>query len=438
MKMRLLLICLLFTTANSMWANGGGIAYYGVNSAGNPYFKDFPEVKILREDLVIRPVGDRIDIRVTYLMHNTSGKELKELHYAFPVDFWCQLNRDIANGKWYYPPLNPEKEMAEAVKHIEFICNGKTLPYQAEVPNRMKDEDTEHSISMRTWYFTDIDLPRGVSQLIVNYSIESESFIEMGGLGKYANFNYDFSPAGTFGDSKIKELSITVDATDIAISDINFNAGPYLFTKHGEVYTYTQTDFDLKNVQPLSISFNHTNNEAELLINNIPENDLIIKTSSSTSQYPIANLTDLDFGSAFIFAKNGGIGQWIEITAKNKTAITSIGFLGGYYKSQDTYRNNNRIKKVLVEYLSVTGAVMDSQEEEFTDKPYKQLDYSNFYENMVFPFTIDYDYFEYYDKDGKPIEDWMPGTVRITILEVYKGDKFNDTCISELIVTGEE
>jgi len=130
----------------------------------------------------------------------------------------------------------------------------------------------------------------------------------------------------------------------------------------------------------------------------------------------------LDFSSAFVFGKNSKGKDWIEISGRN---IPAIYFLPGNYKSEEAYYNNNRIKKVLAELITDKGAVVDSTEYEFPDNPYKKLNYSNFYESLACVDCIN----EYSDFEENPTK------VRITVLEVYKGKKWNDTCISEIFVS---
>jgi hypothetical protein len=111
--------------------------------------------------------------------------------------------------------------------------------------------------------------------------------------------------------------------------------------------------------------------------------------------------------------------------------------LNGYYKSEETYYNNNRIKEIEVEFMSNSGEVMLSERRTFDDKPYQALNFLNFYKATDSAFSIEYEYFESLNEDGENIIDWAPGKIRITILDVYSGKKYDNTCISEIFVIQE-
>ena len=100
---------------------------------------------------------------------------------------------------------------------------------------------------------------------------------------------------------------------------------------------------------------------------------------------------------------NSGIGEYIELHFVHPQK--SIAILGGFVKTsrQDLFRKNNRIKRVLIKDLDSDYSV----EKEFEDIA------------MFQPILFD----KYLSN------------IRIEIKEVYKGSKYDDTCISGIMIS---
>ncbi len=127
-----------------------------------------------------------------------------------------------------------------------------------------------------------------------------------------------------------------------------------------------------------------------------------VKVSSAKLEedrlYSAYNLIDEDSKTAWVpVGKNGGIGEWVEISFDDPVSVNVITLVNGYAKSDIAFNCNNRIKKATLE---------------FSDGSQKEI----LLEDTVKPQTI---------KIGKKTR-----TVRIYIKEIYKGTKYDDTCIS--------
>lgn len=446
-----------------LMANGGGVAYFGVNGSGNPHFREITDVSILREDLLIRPESERIFVRATYLLENNISRQF---HYAFPVDFWVPANED-------------ERELLSAsiensnqyIRNVGFWCDGHSLEYVSEEPQLLETEN-EHSCKMRIWYYTTIVLKEGVSELSVSYELQNESFEEhpfYGDVWKNATFTYDFTPAATFGDGIIKEFSVVIDESDETINkeeyheeqDYHYYSGEmmYKFEKQGRRYVLDIADFDLKDVNPLLLQFTYNDIDAEVLSSNDHASHFVTRISSETSLYPPSNLSDLDFNTVCVI--EGGEKQ-IEINSESgQKAIEWIYFLNGNYESEEAYYNHNRIKKAFVEWYDDDEKLITGDTLEFEDKKYRQLSHSDFAKELVSFGGLNYDYSYYvdylmhhetesYEDDFHKVEVMYTEEgvqcatlyIRyakkavITILDEYKGAKFDKTCISEIFVIG--
>jgi hypothetical protein len=142
-----------------------------------------------------------------------------------------------------------------------------------------------------------------------------------------------------------------------------------------------------------------------------------VKASSSLHPekgivYKAANANDLSYITAWVEGKEDeGIREYLEYYFKNKSPrVTKIIISNGYMKSEAAWRNNNRVKKL---NFYVNGKLYGilNLEDSRTDQVF---DIGTFGHN----------------KNGADL------IMRFEILEVYKGDKFNNTAITEIYFDG--
>jgi hypothetical protein len=142
-----------------------------------------------------------------------------------------------------------------------------------------------------------------------------------------------------------------------------------------------------------------------------------VKASSSLHPekglvYKGENANDLSYKTAWVEGKTDeGIGEYLEYSFKNKSPrVTKIIISNGYMKSETAWRNNNRVKKLK---LYVNGKIIGilNLENSRTDQVF---DIGTFGHN----------------KNGTDLK------MKFEILDVYIGDKFNDTAITEIYFDG--
>ncbi|HLJ50486.1 MAG TPA: hypothetical protein VKU01_30950, partial [Bryobacteraceae bacterium] len=104
----------------------------------------------------------------------------------------------------------------------------------------------------------------------------------------------------------------------------------------------------------------------------------IAKASSERKGYPVQNIADLIKATAWVADKSGGTDESITLTLAKPAHVDQLGIIPGYTKSKAIHFANNRIKDLEV---SVNG-----------------------------------------------------GTITLKVKQVYPGSKYNDTCISELLM----
>lgn len=136
--------------------------------------------------------------------------------------------------------------------------------------------------------------------------------------------------------------------------------------------------------------------------------------------FSAGNIHDLSYKTAWIEGVPGfGIGEWIMYHFPPESPrITEIIVVNGYVKSEKAWRENSRVKKLKMYIDNKPFAILyleDSMEEQhFKFEPLGYKDRSNF----------------------KKLESMPWWTIKFEILEVYEGEKYDDTAISEIYFDG--
>ncbi|MZQ74725.1 MAG: hypothetical protein GT589_01020 [Peptoclostridium sp.] len=142
------------------------------------------------------------------------------------------------------------------------------------------------------------------------------------------------------------------------------------------------------------ISFNNVKASSEL-------------AESKQADYIAQNTRDSVKETAWVEGRSGnGIGEWILFADNSQKEISAIEILSGYHKNKDLYLKNNRVKKIGIEFSD--GSYIESALEDSF--------------GMSNTITLE-----------QPVK---TSSVKLTILDVYGGTKYQDTCISEIDFIG--
>lgn len=101
-------------------------------------------------------------------------------------------------------------------------------------------------------------------------------------------------------------------------------------------------------------------------------------------------------------AKGNGVGEWIQLSSDKVATLSGIEIVAGYAKSSNLFKQNNRIKKIEISFSNGTSVVKTLKD---NIMGFQKINFST------------------------PVTSKI---VKIKILDVYKGSKYNDTCISEI------
>ena len=138
-----------------------------------------------------------------------------------------------------------------------------------------------------------------------------------------------------------------------------------------------------------------------------------IKASSSLGDsYKAEFANDLSYKTAWVEGKKDeGIGEYLEYYFENDSPrITEIIISNGYMKSEETWKNNNRVKKLKLYVNGVPFGILNLKDSR-TDQYFEigTLGHNKNRTDLILKFEI---------------------------LEVYKGSKYNDTAITEIYFDG--
>lgn len=137
-------------------------------------------------------------------------------------------------------------------------------------------------------------------------------------------------------------------------------------------------------------------------------------------QYDGSNAHDLSYKTAWVEGAPGnGVGEYLVYRfSPTAPRITTITIVNGYVKSEKSWRDNARVKKLKM-YLN--------------NKPFAILNLQDVRNEQIFTFA---------PIGNSNREDWealatQPAwTMKFEIMEVYKGDRFEDCAISEIYFDG--
>lgn len=412
-------------------ANGGPVDGSAVYKAGNIVLIKQADIKLEKEELKITLDGDYSIVSVKYLLKNEAHSKI-DVTYGFPIDIIREeMNYDL---EW----------KDEYVPNIQFAANGTILPVKRQLDFSVQEfksnnPNERHPIEFkRNWYIVDFSINKGESlSLSVDYKVKngftdwetSKDF-----FASYGNreFTYDFSPAQNWGNGIIDLLTVEVDASAVMSHNEEVTLKGLELPNTATIYANEFRNFDLKKSENLIISYRneHEKYSEHILTSRMPLSQLksIEVSSELKGNYSKMNLLDNDFNSAWVEGASGsGAGEKITIQL-NDYLLGAICLVNGYAKNAEAYTANNRVKRVKVErevvdLQDLNTTSIEVEELEIQDLPFANIHLDNFY-SLV---TIIGNYGDGYQKVR---------SITITILEVYPGTKYDDTCITELYLLG--
>lgn len=227
---------------------------------------------------------------------------------------------------------------------------------------------------------------------------------------------------GAYWKGKIKSVKVFIHVRGFLIQELNTryaefegeNTIKYKLKIKPEKYKIKSNTIimDFKNVEP------DFNIEIFMPPNLIRYVEATTTLENKTISYSPKNAIDNDKKTAWVEGKTGdGIGESIELNftpyiaggkIEGEYYISKIGIINGYAKSREIFFKNNRVKKIELSYINIQG------ERKIIGK-------------YLLKDTLKIQYISF----DQPL---LMGNLTLKILEVYQGEKYRDTAISEIFL----
>jgi len=221
----------------------------------------------------------------------------------------------------------------------------------------------------------------------------------------------------------------TFTISELSATNNRFNVPPYEKIKNLKIYEFEPEEF---------VSYEEYSNRdfyeqvdslwSTIWHDNLDELEISSKSSSTLKGYPTTNLFDKKIDTAWVEgAKGDGIDEWVtvKLDAKKESPTTTpftihwIGVIPGYAKNQKTWEENNRVKTALLIIYSPNAA--------YSEYVVCRLKFKDINQLQIFHLPNDL---------TAPNQEPMTKTLWLVIKEIYKGTKYSDTCISEMVIRG--
>lgn len=435
-KIMLLLIILTFS---SVFSNGGPIDGSNILNTGNIDLIKVDNVELISESIYIYFDQDYVDVEVIYFIKNNGLKQI--ISYGFPLEFsnMQYLPEDSILSDIEIPYFYIfDEEVSLPIK--EFIENDS---FVYEIP------DGYEVTAYRKWYIIELNIDENeIKRIKISYRVKVlyEDFVTtkhfLPGFS-HRFFKYVLDPAGNWSDGFVENFYVCLNFKMILENQgriISLPEGGYWFQE--TCYILKKSDFNLSTSSPIEVLYNIDTWKIVDYYESYLLPDEYLKSINISSvlpelngiDYDKSNLFDGDYTTAWVEGSDGqGIGEWIEIELDN-FSIGYISILNGYTKSEQTYFNNARIKKIeYILYINTDNPYNIYNEMYCEDSIYGSVElddivFQDINENSFLPMNQ----FIYMSRDGGiPVK-----KIKFRILDVYPGTKYQDLCISEIFILG--
>ncbi len=399
--------------------NGGGYFRGGVERAGDVTLFE-PEgtekIRIVDERLTVDLGAAAAEVEVGYLMRNETDQKVK-VRFGFPVEE--SFDRELM-----VPVGEDGSKKSDSPKYCQnYAISASEKPIHSKWREEAKPSIDKRFAGIAGWLVSEITFAAGEEKpvLIRFKSVYPSEVWSVSGNESTspAIFKYRLSTAavwaGTIGTGKITLRPVGIPAEDLkVIKPVN------RFKKVGNNWVWEFEDLEPTLADDLEIQaqpamgsrpVSYAKNDGSRYVSrgdrwtmshvNYQVSASSTLSASDNHSYAAANVKRVDREHAWCEGADGaGVGEWLELKPAVAKQLANIEMEPGYSKSEELFRANARPKKVKVDLNgehSFTAAVPDDMATCWI--PIRGYD--------------------------KPVK-----TIRLTFLEVWPGEKFEDLCVS--------
>ncbi|MEQ8812442.1 MAG: discoidin domain-containing protein [Imperialibacter sp.] len=441
-------------------ANGGTIHSSLFKETGNIRLINTKDMLLLREDLKLDFSAKRtVKASVDYQLKNSGNA--RSFLYAFPVDFYLSMSSESIEDE----NLSIE-ELIEKI-HYSMTLNGKAITTDSIVSEKYQLKRGRLSDDiLRIWFISEVGLSEDSDYILhitlttpaeytTSYFHEPAYDYEIYDSGNNYKYLYDLSPAGSWGNGRTG--SITVNIVQPSECD-NFRVrGLDGFTKHVENNTlsFSNNNYDFTESSKILVDYGDVNTQhfrKLLSLNRAQEAVKAIRASSTLgATYVVGNLIDGNLATAWVEGHSGnGIGEWIELELNPSFTLTGIALVNGYIKNSKAYAENGKMKSG---FLSVSGTCYNTENSQGVKQCKNEtsvyMKKKSSLDTGPANLLNTVEFLPYQPSEGPELINWDDSTkmdqgfefmkvtsIKIKVDEVYEGAKYQDMCISELLIFG--
>jgi hypothetical protein len=423
MKVLCLLPVLAVLLPLSASANGGGYTL-GIHSTGpfRPVAVDQVEMQSEKLDIELRQEGAVISI--TYQLHNP-GPAVK-VEMGFPCSVSSGFDDAFRAGDRKPQPL-------VQLERFSLTADGKPLKANLVEDGAVFPVSTApvgRSAPMLTgWQVVKLPFAAGQTRTVtvsyLNPWHQSVFYISNNTNTSPLSMRYLFSAAALW-KGPIKTGEVTIRATGVDPESVALSHSKR-FQRNGREWKWSFTDFEPTLQDDLEIlsgdyEFSQWQGVGTYVMQGKSSSREELQKSgkwffrgrqyTATASSSLADEPPLTYGAANLTeynrskvwsegVKGDGIGESVTLTMKQPVKATALRVQNGYWRDEETYFNNNRVKRMGV---SVNGAA---------------------------PFSVELP--DSWKREGiiaLPADAGLVKTVQLIIEDVYRGEKFRDTCLT--------
>jgi hypothetical protein len=394
-------------------------------------------ISLESESLLVVIDGDDATVDVTYLLANHGPDDT--VTFGFPID--------VATPETLHTPNGYDWVMQNSIREFKVMDDDRPVPVEKAIDKPLAAKERPPGLDpeiklVRRWSTMTLKFEREKrKRLTVRYIVRCIALDK--GFEGDTRWNYGlrtlfytFFPAATWGNGRVGKLNLTLDArhlrqNDVPVTQIRPSGG----SDENGLWNWEFHNVELSKFPDLTVSFDPTDlyRDRDVRKYLIPRENIKALTVSSAlksegfARYGKDSMLDGDLRTAWVEGAPGlGIGETITFEPKN-AYITEMAVLNGYVADESRYYENARIKKLRVEIdYKPSGEAHEKHVQKdiiLPDRSYKSL-------KPRYPFSsVDWIL-------EQPQGDAFIEKVKLTILEVYPGRKFEDTAITELYICG--
>jgi hypothetical protein len=418
-------------------ANGGAFNTSAVHRSGNLVPMEKRLTTLESENLFVQVDGDDAIVEVTYLLANNGPDD--SVTFGFPID--------VATPETLTTPNGYDWVMSNSFRDFKVFDDDRPVPVDKVIDKPLDGSDRPPGIDpairlVRRWSIMTLKFNREKrKQLKVSYKVRCialDKGFEGDTLWKYGRRTlfYTFRPAATWGDGRVGKLTVTLDTrqlreNDVAVTGISPPGG----SDENGLRNWELHNVQLSKLPDLTLSYDPTElyRDRDVRRHLLPPD--LIKTLQVSSflkpegvaKYGKESMLDRDLRTAWVEGAPGpGIGETITFEPKD-AYITEMAILNGYVADESRYYENARIKKMRVEIEFKPGEEPHEKREQreitLPDRSYRTF-------KPRYPFSsVDW-------LVQQPGGDAFIDKIKLTILEVYPGRKYQDIAVTELYICG--